>query len=185
MSVGYTQKERAALAMTVTLVSFAMLFASLFLMYMVYRVSNTVWPPMGFDKISLEIPTLSTLIILLSSVTFWKFQKAYQEGKQSKGFYYLTLVLSLGFLASQKALWSQMNLEGVYVESGVFASILHSFTWIHAAHVLLAILTLFYCYPVVKTTDSKKYELRVLNTGKFWHFLGLVWVIMFLGLFVL
>ena len=43
----YTERDRADLAMTVVLVSFTMLFASLFLMYMVYRVTNSVWPPMG------------------------------------------------------------------------------------------------------------------------------------------
>ncbi len=182
---GYTDKDRANLAMTVTLVSFAMLFASLFLMYAVYRVTNTVWPPMGFDKIPVTLPTLSTIFIALSSFSFIKFQANYDLKEETKLYYWLTIFLSLAFLTTQKFLWNYLNFTGVFVESGIFASILHAFTWIHAAHVVLGILALLFCLPALrKKNTSIDLSIRISNCGKFWHFLGIVWFFMYIGIFL-
>ena len=62
----YKEKEsrKDSIAMTVTLVSFSMLFATLMLGYTVYRFSNQVWPPIGFSQINLLYPIVSTAEIV-------------------------------------------------------------------------------------------------------------------------
>lgn len=182
------RKHNSSLAMVVALISFAMLFLTLMMGFLVYRMNNQVWPPMGFEQIPLIIPTISTLVILLSSVSYYFMEKSYESGEmvKSKRFYYLTLFLGFGFLVSQVFLWKQLDMWGLYVESGIFASILHGFTWIHAGHVVLGILGLFFLAPVMRKLQAyPNHEVRVGNIGKFWHFLGVVWFIMFIVLFVL
>ncbi len=182
-TLGYTDRDRASLAMTVALVSFAMLFASLFLTYAVYRVRSAMWPPMGFDKIPLTLPSISSAFILLSSFSFIRFQRRYEKKATNKTYYYLTLILALGFLFTQNQLWNYLNETGVFVESGTFASILHSFTWIHAGHVVLGMLALIFCLPALRK-NKKDYSIRISNVGKFWHFLGIIWIFMYIGIFL-
>lgn len=184
----YTEEDRADMAMTVVLTSFAMLFASLFLMYAVYRNANSIWPPTGFEKVSLLIPALSTFIIILSSYTIHRSIKIYAKGeiKFFKLFFVLSIFLGFLFVASQLLLWQNMELAGLYVESGVFASVLYAFTWIHAAHMGLGLIALFYCLPALKKKNKDiDYSLRLKNSAKFWHFLDIVWIIMFVVLFVI
>ncbi len=177
----------SSIAMTVVLVAFSMLFASLFLGYTVFRVTSDVWPPMGFERVDLFLPMVSTLLIALSSVSFWKFQTVFiKNGHGKKQWFSLTVFLGLAFMASQVFLWRSLHAKGIYVQDGIFPSIIYSFTWVHAAHVVLAWIALFYLVPTLKAgLNIEDYENRVFNIGKFWHFLGIVWLIMFITMFLL
>ena len=69
MDIKYDGKDVAnSIAMVITLVSFTMLFAVFFLGYAIFRLNAQEWPPMGMNKVGLGIPSLSTLIIILSIV---------------------------------------------------------------------------------------------------------------------
>ncbi|MBL7665604.1 MAG: heme-copper oxidase subunit III [Bacteriovoracaceae bacterium] len=182
------EKERADLAMTVTLVSFAMLFATLFLMYAVFRSANPVWPPMGFAKTSLLLPNLSLAIIFFSSLFLHTTQRMYQLGNSRKVsyFYYLTLIFALAFVGIQFLIWKQLKLDGIYLDSGIFASIIYGFTWIHCAHVVMGFLGLLYCFPMIRAKYANhNFSIRLSNVAKFWHFLGIIWFLMILFIFVL
>lgn len=168
----------SSIAMIVTLISFGMLFLTLMMSFALFRFTSEVWPPAGMVRPSLMLPSLSTLIIALSSMAFWKFEKNLNDRK----FLSLTLVLSLGFMVAQSLFWQQLKNQGVFVSSGIFASIIYSFTWIHAAHIVLGIGLLVWLHLL---KDESKFLLRVRNVGKFWHFLGIVWLIMFVTIFVL
>jgi len=181
------QKIVSSIAMALVLVSFSMLFASLFLGYAVYRFQNPVWPPMGMQKVPLMLPTISTLIIGISSLFYSYFQKGYEKfsKKQMKKGLYTTLLFAILFVSSQFMLWEKMHSIGLYVEAGVFPSLLYAFTWIHAAHIALGFICLLFLIPVLKSEGPTfKLDNKITNIGKFWHFLGLVWLIIYLVLFV-
>lgn len=181
-------ETRNSIAMLVLLISFSMLFATLLLSYTVYRFSNTVWPPLGFEIVPLLRPSLSTALMFLSSIAFYMCEKSYELNKQAAFKFYLitTLVLGFAFLGMQVLLWSHLKSLGLYVETGIFSSILHGFTWIHAAHVVLGLVGLFYILPLAFQKEfADKVYYRITNIGKFWHFLGVVWFIMYIVLFVI
>lgn len=174
------------LAMTVLLTGFSMFFATLLMGYGIFRTSNEFWPPVGFSKIDLTLPSISTALILLSS--FFCYQvKANVKAKnltKARLNLNLTLALGLGFMVTQSFLWAHMKDTGMLVGSGIFSSILYGFTWIHAAHVVAGILTLVYLSIVLKPTDDRLL-IKAVNVEKFWHFLGVVWIMMFITIFVL
>ncbi len=174
------------LAMTVTLIMGAMLFTTLFMGYAIYRSASTYWPPMGFAKVALGLPTFSTFLILVSSLFCYLARVATQARKVEKArlYLHLTLILGLAFMLTQGFLWSHLKATGVYVSSGIFASILYGFTWIHAAHVILGLGTLLYLEIVLKNTSDSTIR-KVINVEKFWHFLGIIWLIMYFTIFVL
>lgn len=175
------QEIVSSIAMIVTLISFAMLFATLMLGFAMFRFTAPVWPPAGMSKPSLVLPTLSTICIFLSSLAYKWFEKNITD---KKGLI-TTIVFGLGFMMIQSFFWHQLKSQGVFVSSGIFPSIIYAFTWIHAAHIVAALGLLFWLYFFALKTSSTKTLLRVSSVGKFWHFLGIVWFIMFVTIFVL
>jgi cytochrome c oxidase subunit III len=173
------------LAMTVTLISGAMLFLTLFMGYAIYRSSAATWPPAGISRVSLDWPLVSTLIILLSSLFCYRGKKAIKNAnlEKAKMNVNLTLLFGAGFMISQAFLWSHLKTEGVFVSSGIFASILYGFTWIHAAHVILGLMALVYLRFILKPTTVNLVQ-KATNVEKFWNFLEIIWIIMFITLFV-
>jgi cytochrome c oxidase subunit 3 len=183
------QRERAtsSIAMVMTLVSFSMLFATLMLGYIAYRFTSEVWPPLGMQRASLGLPTISTVIILMSSLTYFLSEGGFNKGnhKAFKNYFWLTLALGTGFMVSQLLLWRDLKLSGIYVDTTVFASIIYAFTWVHAAHVVGGIVALLLLFPtLLGKREQIKSELWIKNVGQFWHFLGIVWVIIYFGIFV-
>lgn len=180
------KKAQSAIAMVVALVSWGMLFAGLFLSYAVYRFQQPMWPPIGMDTISLMFPIMSTLFAALSSLLFEVSRRTYAEKNvnKSRNYFRLTFLMGLCFLVSQYQVWNNLNAIGVMVDTGVYASILHGFTWIHAAHIVCAMIGVFYLCIVTKKEFINERLITIDNIGKFWHFLGAIWFIMFVILFV-
>ena len=115
------------------------------------------------------------------------FEKAYSAGESKltsrKVSYFMTLFLGLAFMAVQFELWAQMADIGLYVSAGIFPSLLYTLTWVHAAHIVMAILALLLLLPSVFKEHSDTKIIWILNIGKFWHFLGVIWLIMFVVIF--
>jgi len=175
------------LAMTVTLVMGSMLFATLFMGYAVYRTSATVWPPLGIPKISLMVPFLSTIVVALSSWFMYKVKVLVSQNQLQAGLKNLNFTMVLGtlFLASQGYLWFYLKNTGVFLgTSGIFGSVLYGFTWIHAVHMVMGMGALTYLKFALHSSAPNKMQ-KTINVEKFWHFLGLIWFIMFLIIFVL
>jgi cytochrome c oxidase subunit 3 len=179
------QEIISSVGMIVTLVSFAMLFATLMMGFAMYRLTAPVWPPAGMTKPSLLLPSLSTFCIFISSLCFMKFEKSLSENKLEMRGLIATIFLGLCFMTIQTLLWHSLKTQGIFVSSGIFPSIIYAFTWIHAAHIIAALALLFWLYIKVKKGLNPKSKLMAANTGKFWHFLGIVWFIMFVTIFVL
>ena len=174
------------LAMTILLTSGAMLFATLFMGYAVFRTSANMWPPLGNPKVGLLLPLLSTLIIILSSWFCIQTRKAVKNNNLQVAHFNLnlTLLFGLGFMLSQMILWNHLKTTGLYVSSGIFASIMYGFTWIHAGHVALGIGSLIYLKIVLKE-KTPNLLVKTVNVEKFWHFLDVIWIVMFLIIFVI
>lgn len=175
MSTHSTSALRSKLAMNVTLISFAMLFLSLLMAYFLYRFNSLEWPPAGQKKIALFYPTLSTIFIILSSFVLQRFHR-----EQKRRWLGGATLLGLFFLGSQIGVWKKLESIGVYATKHVYGSLLHGLTWVHAAHVLVALLLLAGAFLFTKRWSFD----TVTNIGKFWHFLGIAWGALYLALFV-
>jgi cytochrome c oxidase subunit 3 len=170
--------------MIVVLISATMLFATLLMGYAIYRTSAEAWPPQGAVPVALVYPILSTLTILVSSWFMRQVRMEFSDLEKSKANLNTTLILGFLFLGIQTLFWNQLKTSGLYVSSGVFSSILYGFTWIHAAHVVLGLLSLIWLRLVLRP-GTRNLDVKVLNVEKFWHFLAVIWMIMFITIFVL
>lgn len=177
-----TAPAASSIAMTVVLISFSMLFATLFLGYAVYRITSDVWPPAGVNPIASSMPVISSLLIVLSSISYLQMQKSYEDNRLvAKKWLALTTLLGVSFVVSQFFLWNDLKSAGIYSGSSIFSSIVYGFTWIHSAHMIGGLACLLSLIP---TLSKKGGEIKIDNVGKFWHFLGIVWILMYVAIFV-
>jgi len=171
-----------SVAMTVALVSWGMLFATLFLGYFLIRFNAPAWPPVEIESLPQLVPFMSTLVMAMSSLTYWRF-----ENFQSKRmvFWALTLILGFAFLAFQWTLWKELAESGILASDGMVPSMVYGFTWLHSAHIALGLGGLLWIGHLLYWSPEKLTDVKVINVGKFWHFLGVIWLLMYLMLFVL
>jgi cytochrome c oxidase subunit III len=174
------------LAMNMVLISGSMLFATLLMGYSLFRSSSATWPPEGIRAISLGYPLLSTATILLSSWFCSRIRGnlSLNDFRSAKMNLNTTVILGVLFMIIQSLLWIEMKSTGLFVGSGIFSSVVYGFTWIHAAHMISGLLVLGWLRFVLRP-HTVNLSQKVLNVEKFWHFLGVIWFILFISLFVI
>ncbi len=186
--INHQAELQGSVALIVALVSFSMLFATLFLGYSVFRLTSDMWPPAGMARIPLTIPTLSTVIVLVSSAFAWILEKSGYERK-SMSFYFISFFTGIGFVVCQFYLWNMLKTIGVFTNSGIYPSMIYAFTWIHTAHMVLGLIAFIYLgFLLFKNNwildDSIKLQ-KANSVLRFWHFLAVIWLMMYALLFVL
>lgn len=135
---------------------------------------------------------VSTAIILFSSFTYVIAEKSLHADNQAKAKKWLiaTTVLGAAFIASQILSWMQLVARGVYLESNPYAGFYYILTVLHAVHVLggiaaLGAVVLKSWLPSMSDEFIKKRNNLAKVVGWYWHFMGGLWMILFvlLGFF--
>jgi cytochrome c oxidase subunit 3 len=178
-----------SIAMIVALVSFSMLFATLFLGYSIFRLTSEIWPPAGMARIPLTIPTVSTFIVLLSSFFSWLLERDGFRKTFGGAYYFLAIGTGFAFVGCQFSLWSMLKSLGIFTNSGIYPSMIYAFTWIHTAHMALGLIAFIYLgFLLIGNNWNLDDVLKVQKASsvlRFWHFLAIIWLLMYALLFVL
>jgi len=118
----------------------------------------------------------STGILLASSVVLEAARRLYRRGEHlvSSRLLLLTACLGAGFLASQLTAWHELMLRGAYLAKNPYSSFIYIFTGIHGLHLVGGIVAL----SVLLLRRSKRREL-VDAVCYYWHFMGLLWLVLF------
>jgi cytochrome c oxidase subunit 3 len=121
----------------------------------------------------------STALILASSVTFEAARRVFRKGKWRMASHLLlvTACLGAGFLASQLTAWRQLIAQGAFLSQNPHSSFFYLFTGLHAAHLLGGLVAM----AVVLIGKNKRREL-VDVVAYYWHFLGVLWLALFIVL---
>ncbi|MCU1339999.1 MAG: cytochrome c oxidase subunit [Bryobacterales bacterium] len=124
---------------------------------------------------------LSTVIILASSGTFEAARRAYRRGLHPAAARLLVATACLGaaFLASQLAAWRNLVHRGYYLAQNPYSSFFYMFTGLHAAHLIGGLVALFI---VVLGRATRRETVDVV--AYYWHFLGLLWIALFVILLI-
>ncbi len=175
-------KERSFKQMLwIAMISMTMMFAGLTSAYVVSRGRE--------DWVSFELPSafyLSTVLIILSSLTFFLAKRSLLSGDQSRStlFLGLTLILGLGFVFYQFNGFSQLIDAGLYTtgpESNVASSFLYVITGAHLLHIFAGIIALIrVLYRNATGGYSPDDHLGFTLGAIFWHFVDALWIYLFL-----
>jgi len=161
--------------LTAICISIFVFFSALVLAYYWRSARPPYW-----DSIRLpEVLWVSTALILASTVTFEIARRVFRRGmwRAASHLLVVTACLGAGFLASQLTAWRQLMKQGAYLAQNPHSSFFYLFTGLHAAHLLGGIVAL----GVLLLARSKRREL-VDVVAYYWHFLGLLWVALFMVL---
>jgi cytochrome c oxidase subunit 3 len=182
------EETTAYLGMVIFLASWAMMFSALFFAYAFVRARATEWPPAGVPLPPLWMPALSTAFIGLSSAAVHGGLVSVKRGGLGGLRWGLSLALltAAGFLVSQRQLWRQLAASGVLPSTGgSYATALYGLTWLHALHVAVGLLGLgFVTFKAFRGAYSAARHLPVRLWVMYWHFVGIVWALMFVSIFV-
>lgn len=191
--MGDVQEPRATLAMHpqkfalwLFIVTVVMLFAAYTSAYIVAEGDRGALVNFTFP----DIFGYNTLIIVLSSVTMaWAYVAAKRDNLiQNRIGLTATLILGIVFLAGQLEGWSAMVDGGVYFVStsntdSPLGSLIYVITGLHGVHLVSALIYLL--VMVVKSFRYKVHSKNMLNmemSSTYWHFLGGLWVYLYLFL---
>ena len=178
-------EETAYVGMIVFLASWAMLFAALFFSYALVRARTPAWPPPDLPALPRFVPGLNTLVLVASSAAVAAALRAVIAGRRARAARALAAATSLGaaFLALQAAVWIQLWGEGLHVDGGPYPSVFYSLTALHALHVVVGVVALaVLAARGFRVTGPGRLAVRL--WGMYWHFVGIVWGVLYVTVYL-
>ena len=189
-SVGHdyttTGLNHRKMLMWVFLGSDCLFFGSLIATYMVYR-GQSLSGPYPIDIIDIPITTISTFVLLCSSFAMVRALAAANENNQTaiKMWLLATAVLGGIFIGFQVYEFNLFKNEGLTLGQNLFGATFFTLTGFHGAHVTLGIIWLLSLFVLsFKGRIHPGTALDVEICGLYWHFVDIVWIVIFTLLYL-
>ena len=180
--------DRQTLGILLFIVSEIMLFGAFFAAYFFIRVvaNDGAWPPDGYE-LPVAVAGVNTAILISSSFTVhWALECARSGNRRG-----MQMGLAATWLLGATFLFIQMN-EYVHIgfsaRDGAFGSIFYSLTGLHGAHVFVGLLLLTFANVRAwrgHFGPDAKAHLGVEVPGIYWHFVDVMWIIVFTTIYIL
>ncbi len=188
----------ARFGMLIFLASEAMLFAGLIGGYIVLRISRGgEWPPAGAPDIGVTWPLSSLNLVmivnsgvLIASSFLFHLAEGSIKKRSGSGIFWLfaTLVAGTIFLVVQAWEWSHLRHEGLWFNThGIYGSCFFVTTGFHGLHVIIGLCLILWC--LLRQVSGRCYRpghtTSLDNVGLYWHFVDVVWIVVFTSLYVI
>ena len=184
------------LGMLLFLTSEVMFFAGLFAAYFNVRANapGGIWPPLNPDTNEpyflqfLPFVLPATVLLILSSFTAQFAVWAIRRGDRTSFLRNLsvTVVLGIAFLVMQAFDYALLYSEGIKLDSGTFGTTYYTLTGFHMAHVFGGVLMLgVVLYRGLGGQFSSRHHDAVEAASLYWHFVDVVWIVLFSVLYIL
>jgi cytochrome c oxidase subunit III len=193
------------LGMLLFITSEVMFFGGLFAAYFSLRANISPWPPTEFANLlqpigihngipfttetgALNLILPATLILITSSFTcqfgVWAIRQGDRKGLvRNIG---VTVVLGITFLLMQAYDYTVLFSEGLTLASGPFGTTYFTLTGFHGAHVFGGVIMLAtVLYRGMAGQFSARHHDMVEATSLYWHFVDVVWILLFSILYIL
>jgi len=168
------------------LVADAMTFAGFFAAYLTFKAVNPLLPGAIYE-LELPLPTLNTILLLVSSATFHRagVNLRRQHNDRCRLWLLLTAGLGLAFLASQMVEYFTLPFG---LTDNLYASTFYALTGFHGLHVTLGTLMILIVWwqcrtPAGRISSSNHFPLEAAEL--YWHFVDGIWVILFVILYLI
>ena len=170
----------------VFLVAEGMIFLGLFAAYLTFRAVAPVWPPEGTPERELLLPGINTLILISSSFVIHNADTAIKKNNVAglRTWFILTAIMGAIFLAGQVYEYSHLEFG---LTTNLFASTFYVLTGFHGMHVCFGILLILGVLwrSLKKDRYNSKNHFGVEAAEIYWHFVDIVWIVLFVLLYIL
>ncbi len=158
-----------------------MFFSSLIVVYMVMR-GRSVGGPLPHEVLDVPLTAVNTFVLLCSSMTMVTALANIQRGNARGMRLWLiaTAVLGLVFLSGQAYEFNKLYNEGLSLSSNLFGATFFTLTGFHGMHVFVGVLWIgFVLARAFRGGITQSNHLAVELVGLYWHFVDIVWIIIF------
>ncbi|MCL7977307.1 MAG: cytochrome c oxidase subunit 3, partial [marine benthic group bacterium] len=131
---------------------------------------------------------VTTFILLMSSLMMVLALAAVQRNdmRQGKLWILMTALLGLAFLAGQAYEFTHFVHEGLGLTTNLFGASFFLLTGTHGAHVAVGVVWLLTLFVMamrgrLSSADAETVEI----TGLYWHFVDVVWIVLFTVIYLL
>ncbi|HZA55721.1 MAG TPA: cytochrome c oxidase subunit 3 [Candidatus Udaeobacter sp.] len=184
-----TPESWGKLGMWLFLAGDAMSFGCLIVGYGLLRYASTNWP-VPKDVLGINLTAFMTFLLIVSSVTMVLSLSAIQTHDMArfKKFLGLTILGGLIFLGCQAYEWTHLINHrlpevGVSFPTHLFATTFFVLTGFHGMHVTGGVI---YNSCVLAAVSRGRYEAKHVEiAGLYWHFVDLVWILIFTFVYLL
>lgn len=164
----------------------AMLFGSFFAAYFFARVSvgAETWPPEPFE-LPVFLALLNTIILVTSSFTVhWALQSIKRDDRSGLvAGLGLTFLLGLAFLLIQAREYTRL---GFSPRDLAFGSTFYGLTGLHGLHVFVGLTLLAIAFVrAVRGHYSAQHHHGVELPGIYWHFVDVMWIVVYTTVYVI
>ena len=170
------------LGMWIFLLSEVMFFTALIGSYIILRFSHPdAWTAPG-KVLNIPVTAVNTFILICSSVTMVKAYASVADGNQRMLRLWLVLTVLIGatFVGIQVYEYTHLIEKGFVPSAGLYGTTFYTMTGFHGFHVTMGVLCMsFVTWKAFRgrytATDHRGVEV----IGLYWHFVDLVWIILF------
>ena len=176
-----TGLDNRKLLMWFFLASDCLFFGSFISAYLIYRDRNVVGPYQS-ELYDIPFTSISSFVLLMSSLTMVLALAAIQRGNLHAMRVWLiaTALLGITFLAGQAFEFTEFYNEGLSLKQNLFGTTFFVLTGFHGAHVAVGVLILLSLVDASwRGKLTEKDTLAVEIGGLYWHFVDIVWIVIF------
>lgn len=187
MAIPDTAQEKAPespmkMGIVLFLISETFLFGALFWTYFYLRANTQGWPP---QHPSITLPAVNTILLLASSGVIWWAGRAIRKGNE-KGLLtglLVTVVLGVSFLGITGWEWAH---ESFRPWTNAYGSIFFTITGFHALHILGGVMLMLALTARTARHRFSAGHFLAVDIGSFyWHFIDLIWILLFVSVFII
>ncbi len=169
------------MAMWLFLGSECLLFGGLISTYMLYRgrITQGPRPSQIFD---IPFTSVSSFVLLMSSLTMVLAVTSAQRKDNERTKLWLTITALLGatFVGGQVYEFTAFYNEGLGFTTNLFSSSFYTLTGFHGVHVTVGVIMLLSLRGIISANKDTGDRAEVVELiGLYWHFVDIVWIIIF------
>jgi heme/copper-type cytochrome/quinol oxidase subunit 3 len=159
-----------------------LLFGALISTYLLFKGQSKPGTIVPKDVFDIPYTSVSSFVLLMSSLTMVLALAAIQRGDHRRTRIWLltTALLGASFVAGQAYEFTVFVREGLNLRVNLFGSSFFVLTGFHGAHVTIGVLMLLSLYSLSlrgKLPASKAETVELV--GLYWHFVDIVWIVIF------
>jgi cytochrome c oxidase subunit 3 len=167
----------------VWLASELMFFAGLFAAYFTLRSVNDVWPPDGVELATARTAAATVVLVASSGAVHMAVVAARRDDRRRASLWLgVTAVMGLVFLSNQALEYAEAPFR---LDDHAYGSIFYLMTGFHGAHVVGGLILMGAIATAIAGRSKAPTFQTVEVCAYYWHFVDVVWVVMFLTIYVL
>ena len=184
--LGFSRPARGRVGMFALIGAEAAIFAIFVVAYLFY-IGKSLTGPVPKDVLS--VPIFYTICLLSSSLTIHLAAKALRRSSvRSFGiFWFATIALGAAFLYGTAKEWHRLIYrDGLTISTNLFGTTYYSLVGLHGFHVVVGLvsLSIVMALTLLGSVGSEHAE-RVDVLSLYWHFVDVVWVVVFTVVYVI